>query len=183
MRAVPVFCLVALTLAACDRREKSAAPESPTAAPAPASAPVPTRPVRKPGLWETSASIEGVDTVFTSRLCVDERTDEKLALASAQPGAGECKSTQTREADGSWRFSSVCDLGSGGRATTTGTAAGDFASRYEVRAETTTEGAAVPQMNRSARMTMQATWRGACPADMRPGDVSIAGIGTVNLAD
>jgi hypothetical protein len=185
MRAVPVLCLVVLALAACDRRDRAEAPEAPAAAssaPA-AAAPAPTRPVRAPGLWETSASLEGADTVFTSRLCLDERTDEKLSLAAAQPGAGDCRTTQTRQPDGSWRFSSVCDMGSGGRTTTTGTATGDFASRYTVQAETRTEGAAAPQLNRTARMTLQAVRQGACPADMRPGDVAIAGLGTINVAD
>lgn len=184
MRAVPVLCIGLLALAACDRRERAEAPEAPSAAaPTPAAAPVPTRPVRKPGLWETSASMEGVDNVFTSRLCIDEKTDAQLSLASAQPGAGACETTQTRQPDGSWRFSSVCDRGSGGRTTTAGTASGDFSSRYTVQAETRTEGAAVPQLNRAARMILQADWRGPCPADMRPGDVAMPGVGTINLAD
>lgn len=180
MRALPVLALSLLVLAACGRKEEApAAPDAAVGA-TPAVAP-PTRPVRKPGLWEVSSSVEGIDAVQTVRLCLDEATDAELALAGAQAPGG-CRTEQTREADGSWRFSAACDMGSGGRTTTSGSASGDFTSAYEVRAETTTEGAATPQMNGVRKLTARAAWRGRCPAEMKPGDVQIPGGPTVNVA-
>lgn len=181
MRALPVLAVSLLTLAACGQREEVAASEeAPAAQPSPAAAP-PTRPVRKPGLWEVSTSLEGVDGVQTVRVCLDEATDAKLALAGAQAPGG-CSTRQTRETDGSWRFSASCDMGSGGRTTTAGTATGDFTSAYEVRAETSTEGAATPQMNGTRRMTSKAAWRGRCPGDLKPGDVQIPGGPVISVA-
>lgn len=182
MRVLSIVCLSVLTLAACNRGDEAEQPaEGPVAAP-PVAPSVPTRPIRKPGLWETSASVEGLDAVQTVRLCLDAATDERLSLAGGQAGAAQCRNSQTREADGSWRFSSACDMGSGGTVTTVGTATGDFSSRYTVTADSTTSGAAVPQMNRSQRVTVQAAWRGACPADMKPGDLSVPGVGVISLS-
>lgn len=178
----------ALALSGCNRKPEEAAkpppPEAPAAeAPAKAVPAPPKTPRRKAGLWEQRVSIEGVEFVQVTRICMDRAADEKLALGAQGPAAACEKNMVTRQLDGSWRFSSVCDMGSGGTVTTSGVASGDFSKAYAVRSESTTAGAAVPQMNGTRKMTLEAKWQGACPEGMAPGDMEIPGGGRINVLE
>lgn len=176
-----------LALAACDRRGEEADKAAPGApqAQAPGKAPPPIdAPARKPGLWEQSVSLAGVDFVQTTRVCLDKETDLKLSWWGNQAARSTCaKNLVTRQADGAWRFSSVCDMGSGGVTTTSGTATGDFSTRYQVQAESSTEGAAAPQMNGVRIVNIAARHLGACPEGMKPGDMELPGGQRINMLD
>jgi hypothetical protein len=87
----------------------------------------------------------------------------------------------TRGLDGSMSFSSSCDMGASGHTVTKGVATGDFATGYQMQAETTTTGAAAPQMNGVHKMTVEAAWKGPCPADMKPGDMELPGGMKINM--
>lgn len=187
MRAIILVSVAgALALAACGRRDDaSEAPPAPAAAPSEPAAPPPAATARrKPGLWEQSVSIAGIDYAQTTRLCLDPATDEKLSWWGGQTANAQCsKSLALRQTDGAWRFSTVCDMGSGGKVTTSGVATGDFNSHYEVQAESSTQGAALEQMNGARKMTIVADWRGACPDGMKGGEVLLPGGLRMNLLD
>lgn len=140
-------------------------------------------PKRKPGLWKQTMLIEGLDAIQTTKLCLDAATDAKLAWWGQQGFKQSCsKSEVKREPDGSWRFSSVCE-GGGVKTTNDGTAVGDFNSRYQLKAESSTSGAPVPEMNGSRTVTIDAEWVGECPANMRAGDIELPNGQRVNIVE
>jgi hypothetical protein len=174
-RAVLVMSMAGLALSACNKPEKAAEPAKPFQ-------PSSTPPRRKPGLWEQRVS--NGDFVQVSRVCLDEATDARLSWWGAQASKDVCeKNLASARPDGGWRFSSVCDMGSGGKTTTSGVATGDFSSHYQIAAESSTVGAAAPQMNGARRMTIDAQWQGPCPTGMKGGDMSLPGGLKINLLD
>lgn len=195
MRAVVSLALVsalALGLAACGRDRKEAPADSPgdtAAATAPGASPGDSGaagiPRRKPGLWEMTMSIEGEDMApMVTRVCLDEATESRMAIWGGQVTNDMCSQNRVnRKLDGSVEFSSVCDMGSGGRTTSTGTATGDLTSNYVVKVQSTTTGATVPQMNRSSNMTIASRRVGACEAGQKGGDMIMPGGVTINMND
>ncbi len=155
---------LAAFLTACQRKDEAPQGASSVAAHAV------TRPVLKAGLWEKRWSLPGLDAVQRARFCVDAASQEKAALWTGEdPSAGCDQPTIAHAADGSWTFSLTCDHGSGGKVTTKGAAAGDFDRRYQSKAQVSTTGAALAQMNRSDTVTAEFVWMGACPPEMKPG--------------
>lgn len=169
----------ALALAACGQKDTAKAPAAGDAA-APATATAAASgsvapPARKPGLWLQKVSMG--DFSQSTRLCLDEATDKSMSVWGAQATQEMCSQTQmSRGLDGAITFNSTCDMGSGGKSTSTGVIKGDFNSKYTVEAETTTEGASAPQMNGARKMVLEATWQGPCPADFKPGDMELNGM-------
>ncbi|MDP1616118.1 DUF3617 family protein [Phenylobacterium sp.] len=181
--------LAVLALTACNRNGDGAQePASEAAGPAePGSAAsdqatAPAAPQRKPGLWEQRVSTEGM--VQVSRICIDEALEQRLGWWGQQATTEGCeKNLVTRRADGGWQFSSVCDMGSGGKTTTSGVATGDFDTRYVVKAQSSTVGAEAPQMNGTREVNIESAWQGACPEGFRPGDMELPGGIRLNLLD
>jgi hypothetical protein len=137
---------------------------------------------RKAGLWEQRVS--NGDTTQVSRLCLDEATDSKLSYFGRQMNESSCeKHTVTAIPGGGWQFTTVCDMGSGGKVTTEGMATGDFSARYQVKAQTTTLGAELEHMNGVQRFVVDASWQGPCPPDMQAGDMVLPGGARVKVMD
>ncbi len=172
---VMVASAAALALSGCNKPEKAAEPAKPFQ-------PSSTPPKRKPGLWEQRVS--NGDFVQVTRVCLDEATDAKLSWWGSQASKGMCeKNLASARTDGGWQFSSICDMGTGGKTTTSGVATGDFNSHYQIAAESSTAGAAAPQMNGTRKMTIDAAWQGPCPADMKGGDMTLPNGMKFNLLD
>lgn len=183
VRLAVTMTAAALVLAACGKKEETAATgdAAPAAANAPAATPA-ALPKRKPGLWSQTVTV--ADFSQTTRICLDAAAEEKLSLVGGQATKEMCaQTTMTARPGGGWTFTSVCDMGSGGKTTTTGTMSGDFNTTYKVEADSTTEGAATPQMNGVRKMVMEATWQGACPPDFKPGDMEIPNGMKMNLLE
>lgn len=182
-----VLSLATLALASCNRGgEETAQDEAPATVeaetPAVGSAAAPPPPKRKPGLWEQRVSTEGM--VQVTRICFDEALESRLGWWGQEATNEGCeKNLVTRRMDGSWQFSSVCDMGSGGKTTTSGVATGDFDRRYVIKAESSTVGAAAPQMNGTREINIEGVWQGACPDGFRPGDMELPGGIRMNLLD
>ncbi|MDP3175560.1 MAG: hypothetical protein Q8M88_14100 [Phenylobacterium sp.] len=141
-----------------------------------------TPPHRKPGLWEQKVSMSGMDQ--TTRLCLDEAVEQKLSWWGQQATKDMCAKTRIApRLDGAWEIASECDMGSGGKTVTNGVAVGDFATGYRMEATTVTTGAGAPQMNGEHKMVVQATWKGACPAGFKPGDMELPGGMKFNMID
>ncbi len=181
--------IAVLALVACNRNGDEAPPQGAEApgpaeagAPAGEQAAAPTPPRRKPGLWEQRVSTEGM--VQVSRICIDEALEQRLSWWGQQATNEGCeKNLVTRRADGGWQFSSVCNMGSGGKTTTSGVATGDFDTRYVVQAQSSTVDAEAPQMNGTREINIESAWQGACPEGFRPGDMELPGGIRLNLLD
>ncbi len=187
-----VALVVALTLtaAACNRDQATDEPSDAARPPAPAqTAPAAgdadDMPRRKAGLWEMTMSIEGEDMApVVTRVCLDDATESRMSLWGGQMTDEMCQKNEvTRGPDGSVRFSSVCNMGSGGVTRTTGTATGDLTTNYVVRIQSTTSGAQLPQMNRDTRSTIASRRVGPCEPGQKGGDMMLPGGVTVNMND
>jgi Protein of unknown function (DUF3617) len=167
---------LALALAACGQHNTSGS-SAPAVKMTPPSPPAPAAlPHRREGLWDMRMSMDGLDMVQSTQICLDKTSEQKVALWGAQSNHACSKSVVQRQLDGSWRFEANCDMGSGGWVMTKGSVSGDLSSHYVVQSETTRTGAAVPQMNRTMKVTIEAKRVGDCPAGWTGGDMSVGGM-------
>jgi hypothetical protein len=140
-------------------------------------------PRRKPGLWEMTMQMPGMPGGggLTSSHCIDEKTDEamqKKAMSGGERGDQNCKQTSLKRSGNSVEMVADCSSAEG---------KSHLVSRYSGDMQNSFSGDTLitfdpPRHGRSeVRMGMQAKYAGACPADMKPGDVRTAGM-TVNPA-
>jgi len=193
-----VFVGVLAALGACQKKTANTAANGgasatvaggtgPASASAPAMAPgapkaLTSAPVRRAGLWEQSVASDGREQ--TTRLCLDEALAKRFAAwGGNNPAATRCtKQSMTPRLTGGWSFSSTCDMGAGGKTSTEGVLTGDPASRYEISMQSSTTGAQAPLMNGVHKISLKAAWVGPCPSGMKPGDMSLPGGMTINIA-
>lgn len=184
--AMTIGTLALAALAGCGKKDEAATEKAPAAKAAADAATSAVAaggpPARKAGLWEQTVTTAGIEQ--TTRVCLDAATDAKIQVWGGQATKDMCSEQQmTRNLDGSYSFSSVCDLGSGGKTTTKGSVKGDFGDRYTVEATSNTEGAAAPQMNGAHTMRLDAVWKGPCPEGFKPGDMELPGGMKMNLTE
>ena len=181
MKRVLVSAACVLALAACSKKPASAPDAASAAAPAVAAAPSApmTPPERKAGLWEQKMSTAGMTQV--SRICFSDEVNEKMTLWGQQGDDDMCSKKSVTPTPGGWKFSSTCNMGSGGTIVSSGEAKGDFGTHYTVDIKSSTTGAAAPQMNGEHAMTLEATWKGPCPAGFKPGDMELPGGMKINM--
>jgi hypothetical protein len=182
-RAIAISAVALLALAACQKKAQTETAAATGAATAPEASTGPsTPPPRKPGLWTQTISTGQMQQ--TTRICLDAATEKALAWWGAQAGKQTCaQQSITPQPGGGWTFHSVCASPSGGSVASDGTASGDFGSHYRVEATSTTSGGPMPQANGVHKMTLDATWQGPCPADMKPGDMQLPGGVKINMAE
>jgi len=178
-----------LALGACSKKTETAA--TGTAAPASATAPASSGPVglpsRKAGLWEQTISSdrgEGGGIHQTMSMCLDTALDQKMKVwGSEARGKSNCSEEKiSRGLGGGYRFHAVCAMGESGTITSDGEATGDFGSHYTVNVTSTTTGSPMAQANGAHKIAIEATWKGPCPADMKPGDMRMGNGMTINMA-
>ena len=180
MRHIIVLSISLLALAACQKKTETATGEA-TSAVAKVSGPF-SPPKRKPGLWSQTVSTQGMTQ--TSTLCLDDATEAKMSIWGQQMGKDICVKNEVRPAPGGWTFESQCDMGGGGgKVATSGTVTGDFNASYKIKATSVTTGSSMAQINGTHPMEMSGTWQGACPAGMKPGDMTLPGGMKMNLND
>jgi hypothetical protein len=125
-------------------------------------------PQQAPGLWLQSVSDRR--GVRTMRYCLDDAAAAALAAFNRQLNGRCSRHDIAKAADGTWHFSTSCDMGPGGKVATVGVMRGDFHSHYFVEAETQTVGAADTSANGPSRVLADIQRQGDCPKDMKPGD-------------
>lgn len=133
-------------------------------------------PQRKAGLWqiELKTPHSGGRTMPPMKQCIDEKTDQQLQEHSLGAGAGrqDCtKQTATRSGD-TWVVDAVCKL-QNSTATTHATMRGDFNAAYTIESQTRFD-PPIGELKESSSKT-KVIWLGACPANMKPGDVDVNG--------
>lgn len=197
MRAVAAAVLVsalALSVAACKPKPAEDAPAAPGSVAAPDAAPsaAPAGPVnanslphRKPGLWEMTMTLQGEDhPPMVTRLCLDAASEARSSIWGNEMTREMCtKNEMSRQLDGSYKFASVCNMGSGGVTRSEGTASGDLTSNYVVRMKSSTSGAELEMMNRDQEFSIASRRLGACEAGQRGGDMIMNGRVVANLND
>lgn len=179
-----------VALGACSKKTETAATgtaepatASSTAAGASPAAPA-APPSRKAGLWEQKISTGKMSQ--TMKMCLDAAADEKMKWWGSQAPGGKSGCEQqsvTPRLGGGWDFHAVCAMGESGTITSDGTATGDFSSHYKVEVTSVTAGSPIAQANGPHKTSIEATWTGPCPADMKPGDMQLPGgmkINTLN---
>lgn len=175
LKTATILGALVLVATACSPRESG--PDAKKAA----AAPVAETPKRKPGLWKQTMLVEGIDGIQSVQLCLDGPSDAKLSWWGQQGFKQTCSKNEiSQETDGSWRFSSVCE-GAGVRTTNDGAAVGDFNTKYQLKAVSTTSGAPIPEMNGTRDVSIDAEWLGACPTGMRPGDMELPDGRRINM--
>lgn len=166
-RSVVVAAIAVLSLAACQ-------PKTVVDSDGKTRANLKTPPPRQPGIWETHVTLG--DVVQTTRICIDNKVDKKVDWMGAQGTRDNCsENSVVRQDDGSWKFSSICDMGARGKVVTRGVARGDFALSYAAEGTQVTSGAELPVMNGTRAVKVASAWAGECPKDWYPGDMSVPG--------
>jgi hypothetical protein len=129
-------------------------------------------PTQAPGLWLQSVSDQR--GVRTMRYCLDAAAAGALAAFNRQLN-GRCSRRDIAKAtDGTWHFSTSCDMGPGGKVSTEGVMRGDFGAHYFIEAQTQTVGAVDDAANGSRRVLADVQRQGDCPQDLKPGDAILS---------
>lgn len=142
-----------------------------------------TPPSRKDGLWTQTMSSDRMNQ--ETKICIDQTVEQKMKWwgQQAQAKGANCDHTEVKaKLGGGWEFNSSCDMGSG-HIVSHGVASGDFNSHYTVDIDSTTTGSPMPQANGSHKMKIDAVWQGPCPADMKPGDMTLPSGMKINMID
>lgn len=115
-------------------------------------------PTRKPGIWETTMSMNG-GAPFTNRMCFSPEV-EKKALETT---AAACSRYEVHREGPAWVIDSSCEIGAKvttGRVVTTG----DFTSRIHAEVASESEG-------KKTAMTIDAKWLRECGPNEKPGAI------------
>lgn len=140
-------------------------------------------PKMKPGLWETTSSSTGpkgapAQTSKTS-MCINDAVQKDMMEFSKSMGA-QCTKNTIRRDGNKYIGEAECNFGgSTMKSQSTTTFTGDTAYRVESRA---TFSPPMGGMSESST-TQEAKHAGACPAGMKPGDMTMPGGRTMNIID
>jgi len=183
-RAIWISAAAVLALAACSKKAADTGQAVTASATAPAAPAAPaTPPPRKAGLWEQKISTGSMQQ--TMKMCLDASVDQKMKWWGSQAkGKSDCtQQTVTPHPGGGWDFHAVCPMGESGTITSDGSATGDFGSHYKVEVTSVTTGSPMAQANGTHKTSIEATWTGPCPADMKAGDMEMPGGMRINMTD
>ena len=125
------------------------------------------------GLW--AQRVSDSRGAHETRYCLDAAAAGALASFDRQLGGRCSHHDMAQAADGSWHFSTACDMGAWGKVATRGVMQGDFARHYTIEAQSQTVGAAQSLADGPSRMKADVRRIGDCPKDMKPGDVILPG--------
>jgi uncharacterized protein DUF3617 len=128
-------------------------------------------PMRKPGLWQITMSPSNPKyPPRVEKVCLDAATDQLLYKVGAGGSQKMCSKIDIHSAGGKVIVDSQCDFG-GSKLTSHGvtTMTGDTAYRTDINLHYDP-----PMFGKSdSTSTQEAKWIGACPADMKPGDIVV----------
>jgi hypothetical protein len=137
-------------------------------------------PARKPGEWaiKITPKAASVGPTMTTKLCLDAASDKALMEKGLAMSSG-CTTQQSRDATGNLVIDATCDIG-GRKIKAHSVVSGDFQSQYKIHIVSDSEGGN-PALPKHSEMTQVATWIGACPAGMKPGDMEMPGGRRINV--
>lgn len=178
MRRAIVIGMGVLALAGCQKKSETASVVERHETNVNLAAPAPP-PMRKAGLWTQTLSSAG--RTQTMKLCLDAAAAEEMQISNQGPQSN-CAKARVTPAAGGFHFESTCETGAGGKTTSRGDVTGDLAIHYTVKVATETTGSSIAQANGKRKAAIEATWEGACPAGMKPGDMQLPNGMTINPA-
>jgi hypothetical protein len=111
---------------------------------------------------------------MTSQQCIDDKTDEAMQRSALEGTAAlHCERGPLTKIPGGFESSSVCKT-SHGTVSSKMRVIGDMQSAYHIEVASHRD----PPVGGMAdtQTTMEAKWLGACPADMKPGDMRVNGM-------
>lgn len=151
------------------RHTADARPETPPPVSAPASPQSPDPfPHRRAGLWEQHTIVAGAPAAV-SKLCMDQATEAVLIGGGAQTARADCPVFQSQTVGTATISDATCKKGDLTVSThTVGTFVGDTQFHLDVRSHSTGVNAPL-----DSAVSIDGTWTGACPANMKPGDLML----------
>ncbi len=139
-------------------------------------------PARREGFWKSNiTSGEGAEPI-TAEYCVDAASDKRL-MAHSNSFKGkqkDCTSTELRQERGSYVMVTTCTE-KDAVVVVRAEVKGDFKSRI-VSTITATRTPPEKEKPAPAPIVNTAVWSGACPADWKPGEISMNGSPRVDVA-
>ncbi|MBV8849431.1 MAG: DUF3617 family protein [Methylobacteriaceae bacterium] len=135
--------------------------------------------MRKPGLWEVKTSIGQTDApARAAQQCIDAATDQMLQSAAGPFNPAACPERNVQHAADETTIDFKCDV-AGKPATAHSVLTGNLDSAYRLTVTAQSEDIAGGKMV----MTMDGKWLGPCPADQKPGDVTLGNGTRVNIPE
>jgi len=137
-------------------------------------------PPRKPGLWETSTTVDGRQVGGGKmKQCIDTAVESKLREFGREQEK-DCSLREMKRDGDTMTLKSVCKMGKS-TATTTGKFTGDLTENYRGDLQIVY---APPFAGKSeAKMTIETKWLGPCEAGQKPGDMILPGGMKMNVGD
>jgi hypothetical protein len=134
-------------------------------------------PKRKPGLWELNTRMEGMPSIGAMQQCIDRNTDD-LMQQQARKEKHHCSVLDVRTQGNQASVHSVCKV-QGSTATTDAVFVGTFDVAYKGDLHTRFS----PPLHgiSESRVAIDARWIGPCQAGQKPGEVTMPGMGGMNL--
>lgn len=125
----------------------------------------------KAGLWEMTVTAAGMPAPMTMRTCLAAPAPGSNPFAPPpQPGQSCAKNKIAPTATG-YSIDMECTT-SGVTMAIAGTVSGDFSSSFRTDLTTKMSGGGIPTASaQSVKSSVDAKYLGACPADMKPGEV------------
>ena len=135
-------------------------------------------PHRKPGLWSITMHMgDGKIPPRDSKLCVDETTDAAYQRY-AEGGGQTCSKRDVTRNGNQTLIDSVCTINAH---TATGHLVITWAGDTAYHLDSTSKWSPPLYGKTESHITQDAKWMGACPATMKPGDITLPGGMTINV--
>lgn len=139
-------------------------------------------PRRKPGLWEIRSGASEQLGLPPVRLCVGDQTDTPEHHLDRKVGKrGACQLGAFKRVGINWVADSTCK-DSRTTIVSQSTVTGDFQSHYRIDTVILYSPPLANNRREDSEYT-EARWLGACPDNQKPADLTIPGMGVLNMLD
>jgi hypothetical protein len=126
-------------------------------------------PEHKPGLWEMTINMSGPGMgPMTERICLDADTDHLLYKFAAGMNQKMCSKMDVHGSGGKVVVDTVCHIAN---TTATGHSVTSFVGNTATHTESRVHYEPAMFGRTDSNSTQDGKWLGACPADMKPGDI------------
>ncbi len=139
-------------------------------------------PKRRPGLWEIRSTAAHASGLPPTQYCVGESTDGPTNHLDRVSGPrGACVLGPFKRAGTAWLAESVCKEGKT-TVSSRAIATGDLTHEYRIDTVVTYD-PALAGVRREDKEAVVARYLGPCLPGQRPGDMTMPGVGTMNMVD
>ncbi len=134
---------------------------------------------RKPGLWQITNTVDGAASPMPMTICVDAALGEKMSRMAGQMSNDiQCAQRDIRGTATGAAIDQVCTMNG-----TTMTSHIEIVSTSDAAFQQTIDSTYSPAMmgRTQSKVVMDGQWQGACPAEMKAGDMRMPNGMTVNF--